>query len=164
MLGTLLLNLFTIVRLRIKIKIIIMSNPVRDARWKAFVGGRVEVEGKGAGVLLYYGATAKSKGMKKCGVALDSPENGKHNGTVNGKQYFDCTPGHGILTGVENCKMLEGGGGSGGSLRSTPKKVVKKVVVKKVVATSTPQAKVRETLLRKGKGRTRDGILFHYSS
>eukprot|EP00729_Bicosta_minor_P005785 gene5785-11379_t len=28
-----------------------MSNPVRDARWKAYVGGRVSVEGKGKGVL-----------------------------------------------------------------------------------------------------------------
>lgn len=61
-----------------------MSNPVRDARWKAYVGGRVSVEGKGKGVLLYYGATAKSKGMKKCGIALDSSENGKHNVRLGG--------------------------------------------------------------------------------
>lgn len=58
---------------------------------------------------------------------------------MNGKQYFDCTPGHGILTGVENCKMLADEGGGGDSIRSTPKKVVKKVV-KKV---ATPQAKVK---------------------
>ena len=58
---------------------------------------------------------------------------------MNGKQYFDCTPGHGILTGVENCKMLADEGGGGDSIRSTPKKVVKKVA-KKV---ATPQAQVK---------------------
>jgi hypothetical protein len=57
-------------------QILLKMNPVRDARWKAHVGGRVDVVDKGAGTLLYYGPTAKSKGVKKCGVALDEP-NGK---------------------------------------------------------------------------------------
>ena len=52
---------------------------------------------------MYFGPTAKSKGTKKCGVALDSAELGKHNGTVNGTAYFACSAGHGILTDVEIC-------------------------------------------------------------
>lgn len=88
------------------------------------------MEGKGKGVLLYYGPTAKSKGMKKCGVAMDINQ-GKHNGTVNGRQYFDCTPGHGILTDVANCTMLDGGDAQP---KSAPKKVVKKTVPKKAAA------------------------------
>lgn len=61
-----------------------MATVQRDAAWKAYVGGRVSVDGKGEGVLCFFGTTATSKGLKKCGVRLDEA-NGKHNGRVNGR-------------------------------------------------------------------------------
>jgi len=82
-----------------------MSNPVRDAKWKAAIGSRVSVEGKGEGKLAYYGTTKASKGEKKCGVALDEA-NGKHDGMVNGQRYFKCTSGHGVLTSPDNITIL----------------------------------------------------------
>lgn len=41
---------------------------------------------QGPGVLMYFGITKASKGEKKCGVALDSADNGKHDGMVNGQR------------------------------------------------------------------------------
>ena len=47
----------------------------------------------------------------------------QHNGTVNGKAYFTCDPGYGVLTSPDNCTMIEGGGGSPKKTRSPKKKV-----------------------------------------
>ena len=108
----------------------LLSNPVRDAKWKSYVGGRVSVDGKGDGKLAYYGTTKSSKGEKKCGVALDEP-NGKHDGMVNGQRYFRCTTEHGVLTSYVNVTMLEEVAGAK-SLRKVPAKMTeKKPTIKK---------------------------------
>lgn len=60
------------------------------------VGRRCTVEGYQCdGVLRFVGPYAET-GRTRCGVELDDPE-GKNNGQVKGKQYFQCKPGHGVL-------------------------------------------------------------------
>ncbi|XP_065678561.1 dynactin subunit 1 [Hydra vulgaris] len=64
--------------------------------FNARVGMRVEVIGKDQiGTICYVGMTAFAAG-KWVGVALDEP-NGKNDGSVQGKKYFDCSPNHGIF-------------------------------------------------------------------
>ena len=65
------------------------------------VGAAVEVEKKGRGVLRWVGK-AEFGGKKPsvyCGVELDESIGGKGgNGTVQGKQYFQCRKGHAVFT------------------------------------------------------------------
>lgn len=62
---------------------------------------RIEVEDRcvlidgRVGTIRYTGTTSFAKG-NWFGVALDKPE-GKHNGMVKGKRYFDCPPQHGVF-------------------------------------------------------------------
>ena len=65
-------------------------------------GTRVVVDGAGSGHLAFVGIHA-TKGLPRCGVTLDSP-NGKNNGTINGAVYFQCPPGHGLLTAPKKVK------------------------------------------------------------
>ena len=52
-----------------------MSTIKQDERWRRSVGSRVIVDGRGGGVLEYYGLIKKSGqfGKKMCGVCLDQP-------------------------------------------------------------------------------------------
>lgn len=74
-----------------------------DAAFAAAINCKVLVEGKAAdgsaapAILLYYGPTTKSKGVKRCGVEFLEDGIGKHDGSVNGKRYFQCTRGRGAL-------------------------------------------------------------------
>lgn len=62
---------------------------------KIEVGDRcVLIDGR-VGTVRYAGQTQFAKG-NWFGVALDKPE-GKHNGMVKGKRYFDCPPQHGVF-------------------------------------------------------------------
>lgn len=58
-------------------------------------------------MLRYVGPTNTSKGKNKAGVELDAPV-GKHNGTVNGRQYFRCRPPHGTLVPIDKIVLLQG--------------------------------------------------------
>lgn len=60
------------------------------------VGVRVQIKDKDlCGVVAYVGMTEFATG-KWIGVILDDPS-GKNNGTVQGKQYFQCKEKHGKL-------------------------------------------------------------------
>jgi hypothetical protein len=78
------------------------SNPT-DARYRSAINRKVMVEGKGSdgsavpAILLYYGPTSRSNGVKRCGVEFLQDGIGKHDGSVNGKRYFQCTRGRGAL-------------------------------------------------------------------
>lgn len=64
---------------------------------KVLVEGKADNGGAAPAILLYYGPTAKSKGVKRCGVEFLEDGIGKHDGSVNGKRYFQCTRGRGAL-------------------------------------------------------------------
>lgn len=71
------------------------SKPRSSQVPKIEVGDRcVLIDGR-VGTVRYAGTTAFAKG-NWFGVALDKPE-GKHNGMVKGKRYFDCPPQHGVF-------------------------------------------------------------------
>ena len=59
------------------------------------LGKRVEVPGKGGGTLRFAGSVHFSSGIF-AGVELDAA-NGLNDGSVKGKTYFKCRPGHGTL-------------------------------------------------------------------
>jgi CAP-Gly domain-containing linker protein 1 len=75
------------------------------------VGDRVLVSGSKSGVLRYIGETDFAKGVW-AGVELDEPQ-GKNDGAVAGKRYFDCKPLHGLFAPVHKISRA-------GSLTSTP--------------------------------------------
>ena len=58
-------------------------------------GEKVVVGGAKYGTVRYFGATHFAVG-EWCGIELDEPD-GKHNGEVDGKKYFDCKDRHGIF-------------------------------------------------------------------
>ncbi len=60
------------------------------------IGDRVVVDGSKLGIIGFIGETQFARGVW-AGVILDEPE-GKNNGRVNGVQYFDSPPNHGIFT------------------------------------------------------------------
>lgn len=69
------------------------------------VGDRVEVVGKDVcGKVAYVGFTSFSPG-KWIGLILDEPK-GKNDGTVQGKQYFECQENYGMFVRQTQIKML----------------------------------------------------------
>lgn len=64
------------------------------------VGNRVLVGGDRAGVIAFLGTTLFSRG-EWAGVILDEPL-GKNNGVVQGVQYFQCEPNHGVFARPQN--------------------------------------------------------------
>jgi hypothetical protein len=83
-----------------------------DEQYKSYediiVGDRVTVSGyQGAGVVRFVGVvnTQRTHGKFRVGVELDGP-NGKHNGTVDGQQYFRCAAKHGLLVPGARVRLL----------------------------------------------------------
>ncbi|XP_065221310.1 dynactin subunit 1-like isoform X2 [Planococcus citri] len=73
------------------------------------VGSRVEVTGKDSqGVVAYIGTTLFAPG-KWVGVILDEPK-GKNNGTVQGKNYFECEDNRGIFVRVSHLSLIDESG------------------------------------------------------
>ena len=66
------------------------------------IGRAIIVKGKGSGVIRFVGLNAM--GLPRVGIEYNKPK-GKHNGTVNGLQYFVCDASKGILTTAENVKF-----------------------------------------------------------
>lgn len=64
------------------------------------VGNRVLVGGDRPGVIAFLGTTLFSRG-EWAGVILDEPT-GKNNGVVQGVQYFQCEPNHGVFVRPQN--------------------------------------------------------------
>ncbi|KAL5012234.1 hypothetical protein ScPMuIL_010785 [Solemya velum] len=69
------------------------------------IGDRVCIGGIKFGTLLYYGTTHITGGLW-CGIELDDPE-GRHDGQVEGVQYFHCRLGHGIFAPAERVALVE---------------------------------------------------------
>lgn len=57
------------------------------------------------GTLQYFGKTHIAPGFW-CGIELDDPE-GKHDGSVEGVRYFECSFGHGIFAPAERVSKIE---------------------------------------------------------
>ncbi|KAH8922303.1 hypothetical protein BT69DRAFT_1282355 [Atractiella rhizophila] len=68
------------------------------------VGARVNIAAFGDGWVKFSGTTDFSQG-KWIGVELDLP-NGKNDGTVQGKRYFDCKAGYGVFVRPGQIKVL----------------------------------------------------------
>ncbi|CAG8589239.1 1726_t:CDS:2 [Ambispora gerdemannii] len=67
------------------------------------VGARCEIHGD-RGIIRYVGHTDFQPG-KWVGVELEKM-NGKNNGSVNGKQYFECKPNHGVFVRASQIKTI----------------------------------------------------------
>ena len=74
--------------------------PATDLR----VGDRVLVDGVKSGIIEFMGPTQFAKGPW-IGVCLDNAE-GKNDGSVNGVQYFQCPPVHGVFTRAAKVTLL----------------------------------------------------------
>ena len=72
-----------------------MPPPTQSNETQLNVGIRVLIDGIKSGVILFIGTTQFAKG-NWIGVGLDEPE-GKNDGSVNGVQYFECPPLHGVF-------------------------------------------------------------------
>ena len=68
------------------------------------VGNRVSTAA-GTGTVRFTGTTSFQAG-KWVGVELDTPT-GKHYGTVQGKSYFSCKPGHGVFVRPTAAKLID---------------------------------------------------------
>lgn len=66
------------------------------------IGSRVDVSGT-MGTIRFIGNTNFALG-KWAGVELDEP-NGKNDGTVVGKKYFECEQGHGTFVRFSQLKL-----------------------------------------------------------
>ncbi|XP_065349335.1 dynactin subunit 1 isoform X2 [Cloeon dipterum] len=114
-----------------------MSNPK--------VGQRVEVTGKEAkGTVAFVGSTLFAPG-KWVGVVLDSPK-GKNNGSVQGKQYFQCEENYGMFVRPAQLTYLDEAGqsmegSSGGSPSSTTPTGRTSSVSRKSSLTTSTQAR-----------------------
>ncbi|XP_067684730.1 CAP-Gly domain-containing linker protein 1-like isoform X2 [Haliotis asinina] len=71
------------------------------------VGDRVIVSGSKCGILRYVGQTDFAKG-EWAGVELDDPQ-GKNDGAVAGKRYFDCRPNFGLFAPIHKVARYAGG-------------------------------------------------------
>lgn len=81
---------------------------------------RVLARGK-LGVVAYIGPSDLGDGTY-IGVDLGSSGGGEHNGTVNGRKYFTCKPGQGLLLPAKEVGWVREGGclcGLGGCFRSS---------------------------------------------
>uniref|UniRef100_A0A182KGE9 CAP-Gly domain-containing protein n=1 Tax=Anopheles christyi TaxID=43041 RepID=A0A182KGE9_9DIPT len=84
------------------------------------IGQRVWVGGIRPGQIAYIGETHFAPG-EWAGVVLDEP-NGKNDGSVAGKRYFQCEAKKGVFSRLTRLtrEQLAGGGGGGDSTASTP--------------------------------------------
>ena len=69
------------------------------------VGEKVIIGGKEVGILRYVGETHFGEGCF-CGVELKEKV-GRHNGTIEGRCYFKCAPGHGIFAPLSKVSLAE---------------------------------------------------------
>lgn len=69
------------------------------------VGDRILVDGVKPGTVGFIGETEFARGVW-AGIALDDPE-GKNNGMVQGVQYFECPPKHGLFTRPQKLTLVE---------------------------------------------------------
>ncbi|KAJ3084482.1 hypothetical protein HK102_000645 [Quaeritorhiza haematococci] len=67
------------------------------------LGARVEINGT-PGIVRYVGTTTFATG-KWVGVELDE-QNGKNDGSVQGRRYFDCSPGYGVFVRPTQIKKI----------------------------------------------------------
>ncbi|CCF50587.1 hypothetical protein NDA11_000188 [Ustilago hordei] len=65
---------------------------------------RVKVSNLGHGEVLFVGQTSFAAGVW-VGIELDNP-NGKNNGSVQGKRYFECEDGHGVFVRSSQVHLL----------------------------------------------------------
>ena len=72
------------------------NNSAEPSSGSFAVGDQVLVDGVKSGVVGFIGQTQFARGIW-VGVILDAPE-GKNSGSVQGVQYFECSPNHGIFT------------------------------------------------------------------
>lgn len=68
----------------------------QDDRWRKWVGCDVEVLGRGAGTLRFYGMTHFKRSAPLAGVELDEPV-GLNDGSRDGKRYFTAAPNRGVF-------------------------------------------------------------------
>ncbi|XP_060070040.1 CAP-Gly domain-containing linker protein 1-like isoform X2 [Ylistrum balloti] len=81
------------------------------------IGDRVLVSGTKMGTLRYVGSTDFAKG-DWAGVELDEKQ-GKNDGAVAGKRYFDCRPMYGLFAPLHKVTRLTSGSGPGVGTGST---------------------------------------------
>ena len=79
------------------------------------VGDRVRLGKSSLGTARYVGPVSYANGLF-VGVELDAPT-GKNDGTVKGKQYFQCAPKHGAFARLDQVKP---GGPPAASLAAPP--------------------------------------------
>ncbi|KAH7106785.1 dynein associated protein-domain-containing protein [Auriculariales sp. MPI-PUGE-AT-0066] len=72
------------------------------------LGALVEYQGM-RGIVKFYGVTQFQSTGKWAGIALLEPK-GKNDGSVQGIQYFTCTPGHGVFVRVSQVTMINANG------------------------------------------------------
>ena len=77
-----------------------MQSAMSEVAHDFVVGNRVLVGGDRPGVIAFLGTTLFSRG-EWAGVILDEPT-GKNNGVVQGVQYFQCEPNHGVFARPQN--------------------------------------------------------------
>ncbi len=56
------------------------------------------------GTVKFIGSVESHPG-EQLGIHLDQPK-GKHDGSLNGKKYFDCPPGYGVFATYTQVKLL----------------------------------------------------------
>ena len=74
-----------------------------DTESKFKLGDCVAIGGIKCGVLKFFGTTHFAEGLW-CGIELDDPD-GKHNGEVDGHQYFSCSSKHGIFAPAQKVEL-----------------------------------------------------------
>ena len=91
-----------------------------SARTGASIGSRVRLKTNGvAGTVKFSGITTFASGVW-LGVALDEPV-GKHDGAVEGRQYFVCRPNCGVFVKPDKLEPLPGGAAARATCTREPK-------------------------------------------